>query len=281
MGRPLALALDAIGFGLVVLEQLSIGRMTAQPKDRREMSLKEKLSLPEASEPPWTMLAAALTVVAMFVCLAIIGPSLTLALSGASELTPFQLMLSWTIGMALTILFVLVRQRASEESWRAMRLSRGELALPFALLIGLAMGLAIDLFVSLADGRFLPPPQIWGFQSGGALSLLLAALMLLVAQPIAETLLFQAVLLPRLRWRMGHWPGLLATAAAYTLLHYLIFIQAYDMYNLLWHGVIWPMLLGISFSLLRVFSRSSLVTLVARMGAGLIFLLTALALVSG
>jgi len=255
--------------------------MNENPKDRREISLLQKLSWPETSEPPWTLLNAALTVFAMFICLAIIGPTLTLAATGASAPTPFELMLSWALGMALSILFVLVSRRASEESWQAMRLIRGDLALPLALIIGLAIGLAIDLSINLADGRFLPPPQVWGLQSRGALSALLAALLLIVLQPIADTLIFQAVLLPRLRWRLGHWPGLFATSALYTLLHYLIFFQAYSFYHLGWHGLAWPMLLSLSFCLVKVFSRSSLVTLIARVGAGLIFFLTALALVSG
>lgn len=255
--------------------------MNGIPEDRREISLWKKLSWPEASEPPWTLLNAALTVFALFTCLAIIGPALTLVATGASALTPFELMASWTTGMALSTLFVLVSRRASEASWRALRLYRGDLALPLALIIGVAIGLAIDLFINLADGRFLPPPQVWGLQSRGALSLLLAALLLVILQPIADTLVFQAVLLPRLRWRLGPWPGLLATAALYTLLHHLVFFQAYRFYHIGWHGFAWPMLLASSFCLVKVYSRSSLATLTARIGAGLVFFLTALALVSG
>lgn len=255
--------------------------MQEKAKDRREMSLQEKFSLPEAGEPPWNLLSAALTVFAMFICLIIIGPALVAFIASNPDLTPFDLMASWSIGLGLTIVFVVVNRRSSEASWRALRLTRGELALPLALIIGLAIGLTIDVFVNLFDGRFLPPPQIWGFQQHGAAGVILAALLLVALQPLAETLVFQAVLLPRLRWRFGHWPGLAATAGVYTLLHYLVFFQAYDFYHLRWHGVVLPMLLGIAFSLLKVFSQSSLATLVARMSAGLIFLLTALAISGG
>ena len=203
----------------------------------------------------------------MFICLAVIGPALTLVATGASALTPFELMTSWTAGMGLSVVFVLVSRRSTVESWAAMRLARSDLALPLALIIGVAIGLAIDLFINLADGRFLPPPQAWGLQSRGALSALMAALLLIVLQPAVDTFVFQAVLLPRLRWRLGPWAGLLATAALYALLHHLVFYQAYDFYSVGWHGFAWPLLLGISFCVLKVYSRSSLATLVARIGA--------------
>ncbi|MDE2853710.1 MAG: CPBP family glutamic-type intramembrane protease [Chloroflexota bacterium] len=255
--------------------------MNETPTDRREMSLMAKLTLPEAHEPPWSLLNALLAVLAMFICLAIIGPSFIAIITASATPTPFALMASWSLGMALTSLFVLVSRRSSEESWRALRLSRGELALPLALIIGLAIGLTLDLIAILTAGRFLPDAQIWALQTGGLPSLALAALLLVVLQPLAETLVFHAILLPRLRWRLGHWLGLAITAAVYAGLHYLIFFQTSDANFLRWHGLVLPMLLGISFGLLKVFSQSSLVALIARMGAGLIFLLTALALVGG
>lgn len=252
--------------------------MSEKQKDRRELSLREKLSAPEVTSPPWSLPSAALTVFAMFISLAIIGPSLV-PVGFGSVLTPFNLIASWSIGMALTALFVVVSRRASKESWAALCLTRGELALPFALIIGFAIGLTIDLLANLSGGRFLLDPQIWVFQTGGVPTLILAALLMVILQPVAETLVFQAILLPRLRWNLGHWLGLFSTAAVYAGLHYLIFFQAYDVYHLRWHGFALPMLLGIAFCLLKVFSQSSLVVLIARMGAGLVFWLTALALV--
>ena len=254
--------------------------MNDSPKERREMSLKEKLSFPEASEPPWSLLGAGLTVFAMFVCLAIIGPALISTQSSRAVLTPFMLMLSWAIGLALTVLFVLVNRRSSEESWTALRLTRGALPLPLALLVGVAIALAVDLLVSLAGGEFLPVPQIWGFQSRGALGLAAAAFILVVLQPLAETLVFQAVLLPRLRWSFGPWAGLIGTSAAFTALYHLVFVADFGLYRDLWNGIVFPFAIGLLFCLLKVFAQSSLVVLVARMGAGLIFLLTALVLVS-
>lgn len=252
--------------------------MNEHPKDRREMSLREKFGLPEASEPPWSLLSAALAVFAMFVCLAIIGPSFVAIAGAGGILTAFELMASWSIGMALTIVFALVSRRASATSWAALRLRPGELALPLAPVIGIAIGLTFDLIANLSAGRILPQAQIWALQTGGAPSLLLAALLLVVLQPFAETLVFYAVLLPRLRWRLGHWLGLIATAAVYAGLHYLIFFQTADANQLRLPSLVLPLLLGITFCLLRVFSQSSLVVLIARMSAGLGFFLTALAI---
>ncbi len=260
--------------------------MNQDLEDRREMSLLAKLSLPEESEPPWSFVGALLTVGVLFLCLTLIGPALVSAVMASTGNTrvvlfPFELMNSWVIGMAPAIVFVLVSRRSSEESWHALRLVRGELALPLVLIIGLAIGLTIDLFVNLSDGRFLPPPQIMGFQTRGALGILLALIQLAALQPLAETLVFQGVLLPRLRWTFGHWGGVIGTAAVYTVLYQLVFIEAYSFYDNLWHGIVFPVGIGILFCLLKVYTKSTGAVLVARMGAGLIFLLTALAIFGG
>ncbi len=256
--------------------------MSEAPKDRRDMSLMAKLFLPEAEAPPWSMVSAWLSVGAMLISLILVGPALATILLGSDAVTPFLLMLSWALGMALTAAFALVARRSSEQSRRALRLVRGELPLALSLLCGIGIALALDLTVSLASGQFLPAPQIWGFQSQGGMGLLLATLMLVVLQPLAETLVFQAVLLPRLRWSFGHWGGVIATSAAFTLLHLLVFTQAYgSTYDPMWYGLVYPAGIGLMFCLLRVYTRSSGAVLVARMGAGLVFLLTALVLFGG
>ena len=256
--------------------------MTNSEKDRREMTLMAKLSLPEASAPPWSLLSAALTVFVMLIFLVVVGPALASLLLGSDLITPFLLTLSWTLGMALTILFVLVNRRSTPESWRAVLLRRGLLPTPIALLLGVAIALAIDLIISLGSGQFLPLPEIFGFQSQGSTSIFLAALLLILLQPLAESLVFQAVMLPALRWKLGPWGGVFATSALFTVLHLLVFSAAYrEAYDSLWYGIIYPALTGCGFCLLRVYSQSSGAVIISRMGAGLIFFLTALALMSG
>ena len=154
--------------------------------DRREMTLRAKLSLPETASPPWSTLTALLAVFVMLICLIVVGPALASLLLGGTDVTPFLLILSWTLGMALTIAFVTVNRRSSAESWRALQLHKGRLPLPIVMLIGVAIGLAIDLIVSLASGQFLPVPEILGFQTRATASLALAALLLVILQPLGR-----------------------------------------------------------------------------------------------
>ncbi len=246
--------------------------------DRREMSLRAKLSLPEDAAPPWSLLSAALSPLVLLICLIVVGPALASLLLGSQEITPFLLMLSWALGMALSVVFVWVNRRSSPESLAALRMSPGRLPRPLVLLLGVAIALAIDLVTNLASGQFLPVPEIYGFQAYGNGGLILAALLLILLQPLAESLVFQAILLPALRWRLGPWPGVIAASALFVVLHLLVFWAAYaDAYDLVWHGIVYPALTGLAFSLLRVYTGSSSAVIIARMGAGLMFFLTALA----
>lgn len=255
--------------------------MTQQP-DRREMSLMQKLSLLEAA-PPWSIIAAALTALVILVNLIWVGPAMSSLLLGSAEPTPFLLMLGWTFGLALTLAYVLVNRRSSRESWQALRLNRGFLPPQIALLVGVAIALGINLAVSLASGQFLPIPEIYGFQARGLAGAVLAALLLVAAQPLAESLVFQAVLLPSLRSTVGPWGGVVITSALVTLLHCAVFFSpyqaAYD--SALWYGIAYPLLTGFAFCLLKVYTDSSRAVIIGRVGAGLVSLLTALALVGG
>lgn len=255
--------------------------MPEQVQERREMSLRAKLSVPEPAAPPWRLVTAVLSVGVMLLCLTLVGPALASLISGSGQLTSQTLMFSWAIGLLMSSVFVLVNRRGKPASWRALRLTRGAMPLPMAFSVGIAMALALDLLVSLLSGDFLAIPQIWGFHSGGAPGLLLAALIAVLLQPLAETLVFQAVLLPSLRWTLGPWGGTIGTALLYMVLHNLVFLAAYPHYHALWHGVLWPLGIAILFSLLKVYTGSSLGALLGRVGAGLVFLLTALAIYGG
>ena len=251
--------------------------MSADENDRREMTLRAKLSLPEAAAPPWSLLSALISAAVLLICLVVVGPALASLLLGSGEITPSLLMLSWALGMGLCLVYTGVSRRSSAESWTALRLGPGHLPRPLMLLLGAAIALALDLVVNLASGQFLPVPEIYGFQSGGAASLLLAALLLIILQPLAESLVFQAILLPSLRWRLGPWLGVFVASALYVAMHLLVFWSAYaEIYDQTWHGLVYPALLALAFNLLRVYTASSSAVIIARMSAGLMFLLTAL-----
>lgn len=253
--------------------------MSEHRNDRREMSMMQKLSLEESAAPPWSLSSALTSPIAMLVGLIVLGPTLASLLLGSQDLTPTLLMVGWAIGLAAAAAFVVVNRRSSAESWMSLRLQRGHLPLPMGLLFGVAIALSIDLIIGLASGQFLPVPEIFGFHTEGMSSVFVAALLLVVLQPIAETLVFQALVLPSLRWRLGPWRGLIATCLLYNLLHALVYFAPYQAtYAAFWHGLAYPLLLCLTFSLLKIYSDSSLTVLIARISAGAVFLLTALAL---
>ncbi len=255
--------------------------MPDEAADRRELTMRTKLGTPEAAAPPWGLLGALLAVAVIFICLTVIGPALASILLGSDLVSPSLLTLSWLLGLALTIAFVLINRRSSAESWRALSLGKGSLPAPIALLSGIAIALAVDLAISLAGGAFLPIPELIAIYDLNPANLIAAAVLLILLQPAAETLVFQAVLLPSLRWLLGPWSGVLATSLLYTLLHLLVYSGANRaIYVNPWYDIAYPLLTGFAFCLLKVYSESSSAVIIARMGGGLIFLLTALALVS-
>ena len=256
--------------------------------DRREMSIMQRLSIPEANDPPWSLLEVGGAVVALVITLILMGPAISsvlLNLEDTTTPTPFVIMFGWTIGEALTILFVVISRRSSQESWQALKLNRGYLPLPFMLMFGVATALTVDLMIGLLSGQFLPIPEIFGFQSEGTAGILMTGLLLIVIQPVAESLVFQGVALPKLRIMFGAWGGVAVTTVIFTALHYAIFYLSYQSSypdsTMLWYGIAYPLLAGFVFCLIKVYTDSTRAVVIARMGAGAIFLLTALALVSG
>lgn len=250
--------------------------------DRREMSFMQKLSLPEAA-PPWSIITAAVTAAVILINLIWVGPAMSSLLLGSVQPSPFLLMLGWTFGLALTAAYALVNRRSSPQSWQALRLKPGFLPSQIALLVGVAIALGVGLMVSLASGRFLPIAEIYGFQTQGLAGTLAAALLLTVMQPIAEGLVFQAVILPSLRSTIGHWGGVFITSGLSALLHYAVFFSPWqaEYGGAFWHGLVYPLLTGLGFCLLKVYADSSRAVIIGRVGAGLVSWLTALALVGG
>ena len=134
-------------------------------------------------------------------------------------------MLSWNLGMAVTIVFVLASRRGSDGIGPALCLRRGHLPLPLALLIGVAIALFVQLFVSLASDKFFAIPELFDFWEVEPKNIISAALLLILLQPIAESLVFHAIVLPSLRWNFGPWIGILMTSALFTLLHISVFLS--------------------------------------------------------
>lgn len=262
--------------------------MSEQQLDRHEMTLMQKLSVPEATDPPWGIMIAIVIVLVLLVNLMLVGLAMSSFLLGIDDNltpTPFMLLFSWTIGQALTIVYVVINRRSSQESWIALKLVNGLLPLPLVLMVGVAIALTVDLIINLASGQFLPIPEIFGFQADGIAGFLMAGLFLVVIQPVAESLVFQGVLMPKLRFTMGAWRGVIVTTIVFTLVHYGVFYLSYQpIYSesaVLWYGIVYPLLTGLMFCLIKVYTGSTRAVIIARIGAGATFLLTALVLVGG
>ena len=250
--------------------------MTTDDGKTKERSLLRQLATAEQAAPPWPVYAPLLLLAVMLLCLALVGPTLASILLNSQSATPQLLTLGWTIGMTFAAGFAFINRRGSQASRAALRFVPGELPTPLVMLTGVAIALGINLFVSLGGGRFLPLAEIYGASGTG---IIVAGLLLLIAQPLAETLVFQATLLPSLRYSLGPRLGLLAAGALYALLYWLVFHAPYQtLYHPLWHGLLQPFLLCLSFSALRVATRSSRATLIARVCAGAVFLLAGLTL---
>ncbi len=260
--------------------------MSDSSLDRREMTFRQKLSIPESSDTPWSMMDATIIVLVLLITLILVGPSIvTLPSANVTVITPFMLMFGWAIGQVITIAFVVINRRSSPESWQALKLDKGLIPQPIAVLVGVAIALTTDLIVSLPSSQFLPIPEIFGLQTEGVGSLVVAALFVVLIQPIAESLVFQGVLLPKLRVIMGPWGGVVMTTVIFTVIHYGIFYSSYEsnypQEAMLWYGIAYPLVFGFTFSLLKVYAQSTRAVILGRMGAGVILLLTALILVSG
>lgn len=256
--------------------------MANSPIDRRDMSFIQKLSLPETSDPPWGLATAGVIVLVYLITLMLVGPALASIVLGLGDtITPFMLLLGWTLGSAMTIVFVLVNRRSSPESWQALKLEKGLLPLPFILMVGVATALFVDLVISLASGQFLPIPEIFGFRADGFSSVIVAGLFVLLIQPVVESLVFQGVVLPKLRVKMGAWAGTIITTAVFTIIHYAVFYLSYETSypptTVIWYGIAYPLIAGFVYCLIRVYTVSTRAVIMARIGSGLIFLLTALA----
>ena len=258
-------------------ESCEADAVTRQDGDKEtRRSIWRKLSLPEAEAPPWRLLTVGFLCLVLFVNLVLVGPALASILLGSQSVSPSLLTLGWALGMLGATAFVMLNRRRSAESRAALRFVQGELPAPIVALVGVAIALCLDLVISLPSGRFLPLAEIYGI---GADGVLFAALLLILAQPLAETLVFQAILLPSLRWTLGAWRGLIATCLLYTLLHALVFYAPWqEFYDPFWHGLAHPFLLCLAFSALRLTSESSRSVLIGRVAAGAVFLLAGMAL---
>lgn len=236
--------------------------------------------------PPWGMLSAVATVIAMFAAM-VIGTTIAVTLlvgqdaasSVALTLTqrPDVLPVGWIIGSILTVAFVWSgRRRDADRS--ALRLNVSALPLPFLLLLGVGFAILLDLISLAVTGQFLPTPELHYVAFGDATigAWTAAVLLLVLAQPITEELVFRGILFPALRAATGAWAGLFLTALLYGTFHLLTYTPPQEGLVGVWYGLLAPLLAGLVIGGVRAYTGSTRAAIIMHVGFGIFAILKAL-----
>jgi membrane protease YdiL (CAAX protease family) len=243
-------------------------------------SLLARLRTPEPA-PPWSTASALLTAVGAL--LAFIAGTFFAQVWLEGQV--YALLAGWALGGLLTVIFVL-RQRRAPQQRAALRLAGGTTPLPFIVFLSFGAALALDLLAISVTSRFLPAPALLGIglETSGAAALIFAALFVLIAQPLAEELVFRGVALPALRTALGARFGLVATAALSAVFHLLIYPASYTAVDsgvsplaALWYSGVTPFLAALVFGSVRVVTGSTRLAIAAHVAFGLFALLRLLA----
>ncbi|MCA9885619.1 MAG: CPBP family intramembrane metalloprotease [Anaerolineae bacterium] len=231
--------------------------------------------------PPWSLLDAGIALLALLLTMTIVATSIAVGVTGgASTTSPQQsaFILGWAIASLITTAFVLIRWRRNNEMWQALRIVRPQMALPLIFLLGIATTLTVDVIAGLLNGTFLPVAALYGLGDASN-EWMLAAIFLVIAQPLAESLVFFGVIQARLRASIGPWAGYLAAVLLFTVFHALVFATQLPEGASLWYGVIYPALIGLFLGALRIRSGSTVAVIVAYAAMGLTAIFTGLAIV--
>jgi membrane protease YdiL (CAAX protease family) len=245
-------------------------------QQRMSGGLLARLTAPQPP-PPWSLGEAAALPVALLLATLLMGTTIVSILVGGS-ISPFSLLLGWTLGLVIVTGYVLATRRQQGHLPALGLQAESALPLPFVLLTGVAAAMTIDVIVA-AGGGFQVAAMLTGIGvTDDWLEWLLAAIFVIFLQPLAENLVFQAVLLPRLRASFGGGTGILLTAAVYTVYYLLVYGAVLSGGAVLWYGVLMPLLTGLFLAGVRVYTGSTRAAILAQVGMGITMLLAALVL---
>jgi membrane protease YdiL (CAAX protease family) len=259
-----------------------------QPKRNRILA---RLGAPQ-TPPPWGMADVAATLLVLALGVLMLGltiASLIFGITDPSQLTPLALLVGWSIGLLVVLVYTYFVRRRTPEQVAALRLGGdARLPLPYTLLLGVAFTLTLDLVIAIGyqttithQNSFLPAVQLAQVNAAGSANIglwLFAALFVVVLQPVAEGIVFQGVILPRLRASLSPYVGIVVTAALFAGYYALVYAPQLQGTAFIWYGVIMPFLLGIFLAGVRVYSESTRAAILAQVGVGITLLMASFVL---
>lgn len=228
----------------------------------------KRLGQAESPAPPWG-LGTALLMIVIATLTMIIGTFITLSLQPNA---PHALILGWTLGGIVTVIYTLSSLRQHRDT---LRLDGNYTRLYLVLLFSIGMALLIDT-INLISGPATTVSAELSLLAGtqpGVFAIFVAAIFMLVVQPLSEELIFRGVLFPAARQVMGGWLGWLVSGAASGVFHLVMYTSTESVTQ----GFIFPMLMGLTLGMIRAYTHSTRAAIVAHAGFGLFALLKLLA----
>jgi|GEM_PF-5801354 len=237
-------------------------------ENRAEKGLIAKLGDSQIA-PPWGIGEMGLTLAVMLIGTLIIGTGVTATISAdALNPTPESLLIGWLVGMIVVFIFVLVRWRRHKDRFDALALKSSHWNPILAVMVGIGGSFLASLIAGLGSGDFLVPVSIPAINESNIGALIAAIIFALLAQPLAESLVFQGVVLPRLRATLKPYGGLFVAILLYAIYYYLVFGTRTTGSIAIWYEAIYPVVIALTLSAVRIWSKSTLSSMLAQIGVG-------------
>ncbi|MFN8374191.1 MAG: type II CAAX endopeptidase family protein [Anaerolineae bacterium] len=233
-------------------------------------SFMARIARPEAA-PPWNSSAALQAVVVAFMCM-LVGVNGMAAVFGQQ---PFIFLAGYAVGCALTLVYLWFTRRKAEDR-AALRLQTpGSTSLLLIAFLCLGVALASDVL-----RRYQAVPELQYFDNS-ALEWVLAIVLMVFLQPLAEEIVFRGVMYPALRVTFGAWTGLFACTLAHAVFHFVSYSPAQLDLNTLWLTFVLPYIDSLVLTLIRAYTGSTRAAIVGHMAFGLFAVVKLIALGSG
>ncbi|MEL6307542.1 MAG: CPBP family glutamic-type intramembrane protease [Chloroflexota bacterium] len=220
--------------------------------------------------PAWGYTEAGMALAVLLIGMLIIGSGITVTVaSNSANPDPLSFVIGWLVGLTIVIAFVLIRWRSDAQQF-AQLWSQNERWHPFlGILVGIAGTFTAAVIVGIGSTDFLIPLHINGVDESNVGVLLLVCAFTMLVLPFAEGLVFFGIVQPRLRASLSGWVGLLTTILLYTLTYFMIYGAGYQGGTALWYGVVYPAIIGFTLGAVRVWSGSTVTTVLAGVGVGI------------